>query len=132
MNLLNNVFNSDDIKIKETNKLYFFLSVGIFLLIIVLLIIKKDNYCIGSYSIIDNSIVLLVNKDNINDIQKINEITIGNIANNYSINSITSVNDNYLVNISLKTEIKNIIDGEYRIYLGKERLFDYIVRIIKK
>ncbi len=132
MNLLNNLFNSDDIIIKKTNKCYLIISITIIVIVGCLLLIKVNKYYINNYNIIDNSIILTVFKDNINDIKTTKEIILNEIKENYNINTITQVNDNYLVNISIKTTINNLSDGKYKIYLGKERLFDYIIRIIKK
>ena len=42
------------------------------------------------------------------------------------------LDNNFLVSIKLNIKIKNISEGDYKIYLGKERLFDYIIRIIRK
>ena len=132
MNLLNNLFSIEDITIKKNNRIYLITSLLIILILSCVLIIKINRFYINSYSIMDNKIMLLVEKEVINDIKTTKEIILKDLKTSYSINSITPVNDNYLVNINLTIPINNINSGEYKIYLGKERLFDYIIRIIKK
>ena len=132
MNLLNNLFNIDDMEIIRVNKKYLIITLIMIIVIVLLLFIKKDNYYSNSFSIIDENIVLLVENDYINKIKELKEITIQDIKYEFRINEIESMDNNYLVNIRLDTIVKNINHGTYKVYLGKERLFDYIIRIIKK
>ena len=132
MNLLNNLFSTEDIEIVNVNRKYLIIIVMVLLVIGLLLIVNKDNYYINRFNVIDNEIMLLVEKEYINKIKNSKSITINDVENIYSINSIMPLDDNFLVSIKLNMEIKNITEGDYKIYLGKERLFDYIIRIIGK
>ena len=130
MSLLNKIFNYDDIEINNVNRKYGVI-LGFFMVIIaLLLLIKKDNYYSNTFTYIDNSIVLLVDKDKVNKIETGDKIIVDEINYDYSINSVEPFNNSFL--ISIKTKLKNINNGIYKIYLGKESVFDYIVRIIKK
>lgn len=131
MNLLNNLFNAEDMEIVSVNKKYVVITTVFLVFISLLLVIKKDNYYVNNFSIIENEINLIVEKEYINRIKKSNIIIISGVESKYSINSIMPIENNYLVNIKLDT-IENITMGEYKIYLGKERLFDYIIKVIKK
>lgn len=132
MNLLNNLFSTEDIEIVNVNRKYLIIITVVLLVIGLLLMINKDNYYINRFNVIDNEIMLLVEKEYINKIKNSKSITINDVENIYSINSIMPLDNNFLVSIKLNMEIKNITEGDYKIYLGKERLFDYIIRIIGK
>ena len=132
MNLLNNLFSTEDIEIVNVNRKYLIIIVMVLLVIGLLLMINKDNYYINRFNVIDNEIMLLVEKEYINKIKNSKNIIINDVENIYSINSIMPLDNNFLVSIKLNMEIKNITEGDYKIYLGKERLFDYIIRIIGK
>ena len=131
MNLLNNLFNAEDMEIVSVNKKYVVITTVFLVFISLLLVIKKDSYYVNNFSINENEINLIVEKEYINRIKKSNIIIISGVESKYSINSIMPIENNFLVNIKLDT-IENITMGEYKIYLGKERLFDYIIKVIKK
>ncbi len=132
MNLLSNLFNGDNLEIVHINKKYFLIIIIILLLACIFLFLEKDNYYLNTYTISEDKILILVDKDNINNIKKQKEIIINDIKCDYSINKITPVENSFLVSINLNTKIENISSGFYKVYLGKERLFDYIIRIIRK
>ena len=132
MNLLNNLFNTEDIEIVNVNRKYLIIMIVVSVVISLLLTINKDNYYVNKFNVIDDGIMLLVEKEYINKIKNSKSITINDVENTYSINSIMPLDNNFLVSIKLNIEIKNINEGDYKIYLGKERLFDYIIRIIGK
>ena len=130
MNLLNNLFNSEDIEIFYINKKYLLFTIILLVIISILLLINRDNYYVNKFNVIDNDIVLLVDKEYINKIKNSKEITINGIESTYSINSIMPLDNSFFASINLNTTIKNINEGNFKIKLGKERLFDYIIRII--
>jgi hypothetical protein len=132
MNLLNNIYNFDDIELVKLNKKYLLLITLFLVIIISLLIIKKDNYLDNSFTIVDDRLLLVTDKDNLKKVQEANKIIINDIKCDYQIVEIESFDNSYLVSININNQIKNIRGGTYQIYLGKERLFDYIIRIIKK
>ena len=130
MNLLNSTFNTCDMEIVNTNKKYFIFTIVVLVITISLLMIKKDNYYSNNFSVSDNEVVLLADKKLINKIKEAKKIIISDIENSYSINTITALDNSFLINIDLGIKVKNITSGIYKIYLGKERIFDYIIRII--
>ena len=132
MNLLNNLFNADEIEITNINKKYLIIVVITLIFTITLLFTKKNNYYHGTFTINNNDIVLLVEKDYVNKIKKTNKIIVDNIETDYSINKIMPVDSIYMISINLNPKIDNLKTGEYKVYLGKESLFEFIVRIIKK
>lgn len=132
MNLLNSIFNEDDIEISSDNKKYCLIGLILLILLTLVLLIKKDNYYTNNYSVGEDQIILLVEKEYINKVKDANEIFIQEIKCGYSINGITPMEDNFLVSINLNTSINDIKGGNYKLYLGKETLFDYIRKIIKK
>ena len=133
MNLLNSFFDVDMSEISNINRKSVILLIIIITLIIgILLCLKKNYYYVGEYNIVNNEMILLVEKDYLNKLKKTKNIIINDIENSYSINTITPVDENYLVNIKLNNTIKNIQTGKYKIFIGKENLFDFILRIIKK
>ena len=60
------------------------------------------------------------------------EIIINKIKYDYSIKEVIPFDDNFLIRIIVDNKIESLNRGTYQINLGKERLFDYIIRIIKK
>jgi len=92
---------------------------------------KKDNYYDNTFTIIDGKIVLISNDKEINKIKDNKELFINDIKYDYSIEGLEVLDDNVLVSINLDTVINNINHGTYRIYLGKESMFNYIIKKIK-
>ena len=131
MNLLNNLFDVDNIELVKINKRYSRIMVIIIIIILILFFTKKNNYYINNFYTNEERKVLLVNKEYINSVKESNIIIINDIKTKYNINAITLENDIYLLDIVLDTNV-NINNGVYKILLGKESLFDYILRIIKK
>lgn len=132
MNLLSSVFDTDHIGIIRINKKYIKIMVILLVLIIILLFTTKDNYYRNTFTKIDEKTILFVDKDYVNKVKKENTIIINGVETKYNINNITSENDIYLFDVSIETNINNVNNGVYKINLGKEKLFDYILRIIKK
>ena len=132
MNLLNDAFNSDNRDIVRVNKKYLYILVFMILIISLLLLVKKNNYYVNTFSASDGTIVLLAEKEYVNKVKENKEIIINEIKCDYSIKEIIPADDSFFISINLNTKIKNIGSGIYKVNLGKERLFDYIIRIIKK
>lgn len=130
MNLLSNIFDTDRIRIMEVNRKYMSLLILILLVIFVLLLIKKNCYYVNTITKVGDNNVLVVEKEKLSHIKNNKQIIIDGIEIDYSINRI-EVLDNvcfvYINNIP-----NNIHDNTYKIYLGKESVFEYIVRILKK
>lgn len=132
MNLLSDCFNFDDIVIFKLYKKYVCFLLLITISIVILLFVEKRMYYQGSFTVDNEKIVLFTEKEYVNIIKNAKEIELNGIMCDYSINSIWPLNDNYFVDISTRTKLENINNGIYKIYLGKERLFDYMIRIIKE
>ena len=132
MNTLNNIFNTDEIEINSVNKKYSKILLIIIILVSSLLLIKKDYYYENILLIDDNNIFLLVDKDVINSVKDKKTILVNKISNNYSINRIIDKGDICYMDIKLNTNISNISNTKYKTLLGKESVFEYIIRTIKK
>ena len=133
MNLLNEFFDHDRYEIFNVNKKSVItLLIVIMLITLIILCTKKDNYYINEFSLVNNEMILLVEKNYVNQIKKNKKIIINDIENNYSINKITPVDDNYMVTIKVSDVINNSKTGKYKILIGKENLFEFILRIIKQ
>ena len=132
MNLLNSVLLIDQIKIKKESipKLWIIVIISI-LLGLFLFLYEKDYYYTNNLIISDNNIGLVVTKPFVDKIKQNNQIIVDNIENNYSIKKISSLNNLTIVYIKLKIKQDNIQNTEYKVYLGKEKIIEYIVRIIK-
>ena len=133
MLLFNDIFNQDDIKINYFNKRYLKIIIVIVIILFLVLFLIKKNYYYEN-DIIQNSdgIILLVDKDMINSIKRQRTIVINNIESDYDINKVINDKDICYLEINLKTDIKNIEKAKYKIFLGKETILEYIIRIIKK
>lgn len=130
MNLLDDVFNIDDIEINKVNKKYIMVLLIICLLITGLFLIKKDYYYENKIIVDDNKTLLLVDKDKVNEVKKKKIILINEIETNYSINKI--IDDRNICYMDINVNIENISSENYKILLGKETIFEYIIRVIKK
>ncbi len=132
MNLLNQVFNLDNDEINRVNKNYLIVFLIMMMLLVVVLFLKKDYYYENDLVFNEDSIILLVDKNDINKIKDKQSILINKIKSDYSINKIIDQGNICYVDINLKTSITNIFQGKYKILLGKETIFEYIIRIIRK
>ena len=131
MNLLSNVFNVDRIEIMEVNRKNIMIVLVILIVVIFLLFIKKNYYYINTITKVGEKIVLIVDKSNLSNIKNNNKIIIREIEDEYSINKIEVLDEVNFVYIDLKNNIEITNNDTYKIYLGKEKLLEYIVRIIK-
>ena len=132
MNLLNSVFNIDKIEAMKVNRNYLFIFLAIVFLLGIFLIIKKDYYYENIFLKEDDNYILLVEKNMVNLIKNRNKILVNKIESDYSINNIIDKNDTCYVYIKLSTTISNIQDNKYQVLIGKETIFEYIVRVIRK
>ena len=132
MDLLNNVFNVDDNEINKFNIKYIKVLIITILLIVTLFIIKKDYYYGNDIIISENMMAIVVDKSVLNKVKNKNTILVNEIENKYSINKIIDEGNICYIDITLNTDIENISNSKYKILLGKETIFEYIIRVIKK
>ena len=132
MNLLNSVFNRDDYEINKRNHFSIILVSIMIVIIVIILVMSKECYYSNVFNKVQEDIVLLVDKDYVNKIKDEKEILIDDIKYEYSIKKLEQLNDNYMISININTKLENINQGIYKIIIGKESIFDYIIRIIKK
>ncbi len=129
----NSVFNLDEITIKKVN--YHNLAMTLFLVILIIgiLIFFKKNYYYKNMLIKDkDSIFLVVDKEMVDVISDSKKIIVNKISSGYSINKIIDYSDICYVEIMFDNNITNIQNTEYQLLLGKETIFEYFIRIIKK
>lgn len=127
MNLLTNLFD-DNWEIISINKRSLLLVIIFIALIVILLLVKMDNYYQNVFNVFENKLSLLVEREYLNRIKSSKEIIIDGIKYDYDIVDIEPIDKNYIMHISLHTSLKNNRQGSYKIYLGKERLFDFIIK----
>lgn len=132
MDLLNNVFNVDDNEINKFNIKYIKVLIITILLIVTLFIIKKDYYYGNDIIISENMMAIVVDKSVLNKVKNKNTILVNESENKYSINKIIDEGSICYIDITLNTDIENISNSKYKILLGKETIFEYIIRVIKK
>lgn len=130
MSLLNDIFDTDRINIMEVNKKYMIMLVVVCVFISILLIIEKKKYYTNTITNVGEKTVLVVEKNMIDSIKSNKKIIINDLENNYSINRIEVLQDLCFVYVDL--EYNDFYSNTYKIYLGKERVLDYIIRILKK
>ena len=130
MNLLCNIFDTDRIRIMEVNKKYMVLFIVGLFVIVSLLFIKKNYYYTNTITSVGEENVLVVEKEMLNNIKNNNKIIVNSIEYDYSINRVEVFDDVCFVYInSIQSSISN---NTYKIYIGKESVFEYIIRILKK
>ncbi len=130
--MLNNSLFLDQLIIKRESVKRLLIVIGISIILILFLFFYcKEYYYTGTLSVVNNEIALMIPKDQLNEIKTKNIIIIDGIQNNYNINKISNMKDFLMVYIYLKTKQENIQNQEFKIYLGKEKIIEYIIRIIK-
>ena len=133
MKLLNNIFDLDQIEINKINKICLrALIIIVWILFVGVVFIKKDYYYENVLIKENDNIIFLVDKDEMNNIQNKEGVLINKIQSKYSINKIISCEDICYVDINITTNMENITGNKYKILLGKERIIEYLIRIIKK
>ena len=132
MNLLNSVFDIDDIEITEKSTKYSILIIVIIISVMLMLFVPKNNYYSNSFISSNDGIELFVEKEYSDRVVNSKEIIINKMKYDYSIKEVIPFDDNFLIRIIVDNKIESLNRGTYQINLGKERLFDYIIRIIKK
>ena len=133
MNIMNSIFNYEKKSIKRLNKFYLIVLIVITIIIILtLLTAERDYYYENIISLIDNKIVLIVEKKHINDIKNSKKILVNGIESSYSINKITPEKEVCLIDISLKPNIAIDKNYKYKILIRKEKIIEYIIRIIEE
>ena len=131
-NLLNEIFNPEQIEIIMVNQRYLkIFGITVFFLIVSLFLLSKNYYYENVMIIKDDKVLLVVDKKIINDITKKSKIIVNDISSNYSINNIISDGDICYIDIKLETNIINNQNMKYKIFLRKERMIEYFIRIIK-
>ena len=130
MSLLNDIFDTDRIKIMEVNRKYMIVLIIILIIIICLLFTEKKHFYTNTITNVGESIVLIVEKEMVNHIKNNKKIIIDDIENDYSINRIEVLQDMSFIYVDLK--YNDIHSNTYKIYLGKETVLEYIIRILKK
>ena len=131
MSLLNEIFDTDRIRIMEVNRKYMFiLGIIAFFIVISLLFIEKKHYYVNTITSVGESVVLVSEKEMINIIKNNKKIIIGDIEFDYSINRIEVLEDVSFIYLNVDKE--NIHSNTYKIYLGKENVLEYIIRTLKK
>ena len=132
MNLLNEVFNYDQTEIDIINKKYWKIFVLImFFLAPLLFLVDKNYYYEGNIMIDEDNIFLIVDKDMVNEVKNKKNILINNISSNYSINRIITDNDICYLDVNLEINILNKQNMTYRVFIRKEKMIEYFIRIIK-
>lgn len=128
-----NLFNDSDRFIFNKTFIYNMIFIIILLEILLLLtLIKKDIYYQNIITFIDSkNACIYVEKDYLNSIKDKKKLIINDIDYEYNIEKIEEKNDIYFVYISFDIELK-INEDYYKIFMGKEKLIEYFIRIIKK
>ena len=132
MNLLNNVFDLDRIEINHSNQKYLLIFGILMILVLIVFLLKKDYYYENTLIVNDNEILLLTDREEVNKIVNNDNIWINEIRSDYSIDKIINQDSICYVSIKLNIPITNITSVKYKILLGKETIFEYFVRIIRK
>ena len=133
IDLLNDIFNIEQIEINRLIKKYFKILIVIIILSITLLFyIENDCYYTNNLVTGEDSILLVVDKEMVNEVQNKSNIFVNDISSNYSINRIIPDGDICYIDVNLGTNIIDNGDMKYKIFLGKEKMIEYFIRTIKK
>ena len=131
MNLLGDIFDIDKIKIMEVNRKYMITLIMLsFIIISLLLFVKKNYYYINTITNVGDNVLLVAEKEMVNNIKNSKKIIINGTISNYSINRIEQLQEVCFIYVNLDN--KNIDGNTYKIYLGKESILEFIIRILKK
>ena len=96
-----------------------------------LVLLEKEHYYENIIEFInDDTAVIIVDKKSINIIKEREKILLGDLLSSYSINKIEESDKNYIVSINIKEKV-NIYTNKYRISFEKEKIIEYIIKILK-
>ncbi len=105
----------------------------LFLLFSLLLFIKKSHYYENIIqSMGDNKAIMIVDKKYINLIKNKKNIIIKDLEVDYNIEKIEENENNYLLYIQFEMEIVFNDISKYKVFLEKESILEYFIRIIKE
>ena len=109
---------------------------GIFCILIIilmgLLFIKKDYYYQNVITFVDKeNAIIVVDKKMINKIKESKELIIHVMILKYNVNKIEEKEDLYLVSIHFNVELDIPNAMTYHVFLDKECIIRYILRIMK-
>ncbi len=105
----------------------------LFLLFSFLLFIKKSHYYENIIqSMGDNKAIMIVDKKYINLIKNKKNIIIKDLEVDYNIEKIEENENNYLLYIQFEMEIVFNDISKYKVFLEKESILEYFIRIIKE
>jgi len=131
-NLLNSIFNIDKMKIMEENvKNMIVVCFIIVFIILFILLFKKDFYYANTFTKVGDDYILVVDNDMVKEVELAKKIIINNHEKGFSINKKEQLEDTSFLYVRFDNKDLSS-NGIYKIYLGKETLFEYIIRIIKK
>ena len=127
-----NVFDLEYQKIINLTIRIGIITLGIITILFLLLIfIKKDKGYHNNIVFVDNQHAYIVmDKDLVNDIKLQKEVWLNEVKYDFIIDKIEKKNNIYLGYISFSYEL-NLDVNTYQIILGKERLLNYILRVMK-
>ena len=129
---MDNIFDNNRLSLYREFKRYSILFIFIVILLnLGLFTIKKERIYENSlyFSKLDRA-YLFTNKDILKILKERQKILIDDVEYDFIIEKIEKQDNNFLVYISFPIELATSID-KYQINLGKEKLLDFIIRIIK-
>ena len=127
-----NLFNSIDREIlSKTFKYNACFFIMLLILFFVLLFFKINCIYQNNISFInEKSAIIIVEKEYLDSVKSHNKIILNEISYDYSIDKIEEIEKEYLIGINFNNELK-INTSVYKLYLGKESLLKYIIKMIK-
>ena len=127
----NDIFDHDLISLNSLNKKYCLIIFSILIILVILLfLIKKDLLYKNIITLNDSKGIMVVEKDYLETVKEQKKVYINNVSYDYNIEKIEEANDFYLLTVCFPYELKNIDAKEYQIFLGKESIFKYFIRIM--
>lgn len=132
MKKLEKVYDSNYLEISYYNLKYGILTlIMVIVILFVLLIIRKNYYYINSISFTgDNTGVIIVDKDRINNVKEINKMILGDMVISYNVEKILEKDDVYLLDVKFEEGLE-VNTNIYKVVLFKENILEYIIRIMK-
>ena len=105
---------------------------GLLVILAMIFFIKKEEYYQNIITFINNKeAIIMVEKDYLNIVKEKNKLIMNKISYEYNIDKIEEGENIYFVYIHFDIEL-NINSEYYKIYLKKERLIEYFIRITRR
>ena len=127
-----NLFNdSDRFIFNKTFRYNVIVMIVLLIIMVLLLLLEKNQYYENQITFMDDKMAfLVVDNKYLNTVKEKKELILDKVSYKYNIEKIEEVGEIYFVYINFDIKLK-VNERYYKIFIGKEKLVQYFIRIVK-